>query len=507
MGFFGHILPSKGILAQNWWISSRFLLMSQLATVSLGQNVPGEALVDDSESIRRIEPSTEASDLSLLTVPGETANLEALGIKDLDELEDFDTESDAPLIKPVDGPARTSNEWAHYPEEVPRNQRRQTLPGGPRPPSTPEIAAAYDKKEADRSASVSVGKPTVKVKAQTGATWDDNIFLNSIAKESDTIFSTSVSTSVQAGNFNAAYASRAKVEYTPQAYVFVDHSEENSIDHDAEFEVQYTARRATGAVRGSYRKTSGGNPDFGERVDAQVGNVELMMAYAFTSRTRAEITGRYTDRRYDADYAFDSKESSAQAYVDYEATDKTHLAAGLAAGKLDVDGADSAQNFQRALLRMRSQITSQTQFTAEGGADFRQTDAADRITPVVQLALNTAPQEGTELGLRLTREIQPSGSLGGQNYVRTGLGLSGSQRLTDRFKFTLDAGYDRYSYESASGDSESDREDDFYSIRPGLRYEREHVNAGLFYEYRKNTSSDTFSYDVNRVGISLGTQF
>ena len=506
MEIFNYHHPSS----MNWRMARfklvKLFLLCQLATICLGQNVPYEAVVDDSETIRRIEPSGAAVDPELLTAPGATANLEALGIKDLDELEDLAPGADGTsLINAVDSPENTVTAWEHDPAEVPRNQRRQTLPG-PRPPSIPEIEAAYDKREADRSATASFGKPRVKIKAQTGATWDDNVFISASKKESDTIFSTSATTSVQAGNFNAAYASRVKAEYTPQAYVFVEHSEENSIDHDAEFEVQYAANRTTGAVRGSYRKTSGGNPDFGERVDAQVGNVELMLAYAFTARTRAEITGRYTDRRYDADYAFDSRESSGQLYVDYEATDKTHLSAGVAAGKLDVDGA-GAQDFQRALLRMRAQVTSKTQFTAEGGADFRQTDAADRITPVVQLALNTTPQEGTEVGLRLTREIQPSGSLGGQNYVRTGVGVTGSQRLTDRFKFTLDAGYDRYGYESASGDGDSSREDDFYSIRPGLRYEREHVNADLFYEYRKNTSSDTFSYDVNRVGISLGTQF
>ncbi|MDA0814717.1 MAG: hypothetical protein O3C21_20260 [Verrucomicrobia bacterium] len=97
----------------------------------MAQDAPDEALVDDSESIRRIEPSTEATDRNLLTVPDGTANLEALGIEDLDELEDFDTESEVPLIKPVDSPARTTTESAHDPEQVPRNQRRQTLPGGP----------------------------------------------------------------------------------------------------------------------------------------------------------------------------------------------------------------------------------------------------------------------------------------------------------------------------------------------------------------------------------------
>ncbi|MGK0188018.1 MAG: hypothetical protein ACI9R3_003810 [Verrucomicrobiales bacterium] len=474
------------------------LIMWQLGSDCGGQTVTVEALQQEDSLIQRVKPSQDATSPPDLPIPGSDEKLKALGIRDLDELEDFETVGEPSELRPV-------GEMVHAPEEVPRNMRRRTLPS-PQPPSLAEIEGAFDQSEADRDARTSIGKPTVEVSARTGATWDDNIFISASDKESDTIISTSVKTGVKAGNFNDAYASRAKVEYEPQAYVFIEHSEENSIDHDASFEVQYTANRLTGAASGSYRKTSGGNPDFGERVDAQVSDVELMIAYAFTARTRAELTGTFTDRRYDADYAFNSRELSGKLLADYEMSNKTHLAAGVSAGRLDVDGGGN-QDFQRALLRLRSQITDKTTFDAEGGADFRQTEGGDMTTPVLALALQTTPQSGTDLGLRLTQEIQPSGALGGQNYVRTGIEAFAAQRLTDRFKFTLDAGYDRYSYESTAGGTAGTREDDFYIIRPGLRYQREHVHADLFYEYRKNTSSDSFSYDVNRVGVSLGTQF
>lgn len=476
------------------------LIFSSLAVPCWSQSVPSEAISEEDSLIQKVEPSGDAPTPPLLPIPGSEEKLKSLGIRDWSELEDFDEEAGTDGASDV----HEIESSTHDPDDVPRSMRRRTLPT-PQPPSLDAIEKSFDRSEADRAGDIAIGKPTVKVEAQAGVTWDDNIFISD-KKESDTIISTSVKTGVQAGNFSSAYASRAKVDYKPQAYVFVEHSEENSIDHDASFEVQYTANRLTGAARGSYRKTSGGNLDFGERVDAQVTDVELMVAYAFTTRTRAEVSAAFSDRRYDADYAFDSQELSGKVYADYQMTSKTHLAAGISAGKLDVDNGGN-QDFQRALLRLRSQVTPKSNFSAEGGVDFRQTDGGDLTTPVVQLSAQTNPQDGTNIGLRLTREIQPSGALGGQNYVRTGLGAFASQRLTERFKFTLDAGYDRYSYESAAQNTEGTREDDFYYIRPGVRYEREHVNADFFYEYRNNSSSDSFSYDVNRLGVSVGTEF
>lgn len=397
--------------------------------------------------------------------------------------------------------------WDAAAAAMPPDGRGRTLPDPAAPAAAGQLDFSDNMPELETSpGGGSLGDVEVDVEATTGVTWDDNIFLSSENPVEDTILSASVLARLQAGNFNDAYSSRAAIAYSPQGFVFLEHSDENSIDHDASGEIQHTWSRLTAGASAAYRKTSGGNPDFGERVDARVGEVEMLMAYALTGRTRAEVSGRYEDRRYDSEGSFDSTEADGRIYVDYEASDKTHLAVGASKGQVDVDGGDS-QEFHRALARVRGQLTSKTRLEAEGGADFRQTGAGDRTTPVFELAIRTAPATGTEAGLRLSREIEPSGSLGDQNYVRTGVSLTGSQRLTERFKFTLDAGFDHYGYEETRLGSRADREDDDFFVRPGIRYEREHVNGSLFYEYRKNSGSSDYAYEVNRVGLTLGTEF
>ena len=115
--------------------------------------------------------------------------------------------------------------------------------------------------------------------------------------------------------------------------------------------------------------------------------------------------------------------------------------------------------------------------------------------------------EGTRLGLKAIREIEPSGSQVGQNYIRTGVSGDISQRLTDRFKLTLTAGYHQSEYQDVDGAGDATRSDDIYFVRPGVRYQNDRFHADLYYERREDSSSDGFSYEVNHFGLIVGAEF
>ena len=371
--------------------------------------------------------------------------------------------------------------------------------------------SAYSQKE-DSISERNAGAPTVfsspevTVRSESGVTWDDNIFISGTHPESDTIFHVSSLMRIRSGDFTGAYATRAAVEYTPRYLVFLDHSGENTLDHDAAVDVQYNWSRLTMGVKAGFEQTSGGTPDLGERVDSREFRTEGMAAYAIGGRTRTEFTAAYTSRSYDLDTAFDSEDVSGKFLLDYEISPRTHLAIGGAAGQLDSDGSSAVQDYRQGLVRAASQLTSKWKMRAEGGFDQRDAGNNEETTPVFEIGMNGSSRSAN-LDLSLARRIYPSGSQSGLNYISTRAGLYGSQRVSDRFRLTLGAGVDWLDYTERSGGSSAERSDTYYFLRPGFSYDFNRFRADVYYEFVENSSSGGGSYNVNRAGLALGAEF
>jgi hypothetical protein len=420
---------------------------------------------------------------------GTVTTLDQLGISSPDELESNESETASHQPQFFDSPPgpKQSTEW--------------------RPASTPTWKGAYTGDRGDDTSGGAVlSRPEVSVSSDTGITWDDNIFLRETSPESDWIYHLSSLLRIRSGDFTHAYSSRGEVEYRPSLFIFTDHSSENSHDHDARASIQHAWNRLTTGADVSYQKTSGGNSDFGDRVDKQEFGAEVLAAYAIGDRTRAEFTAAYTNERYDTEFAFDSNDISGKLFADYQASASTHVAVGGSIGQLETDQSP-AQDYQQGLVRMRSQLTPKWQLRAEGGVDRRESGNGDDTTPVFEIGLR-GESDSAMLDLKASREIQPSGALGDQNYISTQLGLSGSQRVTDRFKLTLGGGIEWLDYTQRGAGVGASRNDTYYFLRPGIRYKFNRFHGDLYYEFLKNSSdSSGSSYDVNRIGASIGTEF
>ena len=93
--------------------------------------------------------------------------------------------------------------------------------------------------------------------------------------------------------------------------------------------------------------------------------------------------------------------------------------------------------------------------------------------------------------------------LADQNFISTGATATFRQRMFGKLTFSASGSYDNADYQAATTTTVATRSDDYYSVRVGMEVAiKARWTAGVFYQYRKNTSNDpVFSFDNNQVGF------
>jgi len=119
------------------------------------------------------------------------------------------------------------------------------------------------------------------------------------------------------------------------------------------------------------------------------------------------------------------------------------------------------------------------------------------------------PFDGTTLSLVGYRTVVGSTVEAGQDYTATGFAIAAEQRFFQKIYATLSLGFENDDYFPTGDETFEDRVDNYFFIRPSLRYSLVRwVSANLFYEYRSTASSqETRSFYNNRVGIEISTSF
>ena len=340
--------------------------------------------------------------------------------------------------------------------------------------------------------------------------YDDNIFFSSKNPVTDYIFVASPKLTLQRGDFRAKEETYGILNYNPQAIFFAKGHEDNTLDQNLKAEVQYTIARLAIGLDASYQKLSGATPDLGDRVDRDLAAAKLRMTYGWGAKMEVETSFLYTTTNYDPKQLADFSEFVNETFLRYQVSARTKAALGVGLGKLNVEGFGH-QTFERALAQVMSDVGSKLTLRAKGGVEFRQTDLGDEVTPIFSLAMDYKIREGTTLALEAYREVSASGGAPGENFTRTGLAAKLSQRLGTKFVGHLAVGYEQLAYSPTSNTatSASNREDDYFFIRPSVQYElREGRRFELYYQHRQNDSNAAdSSFEGNQIGVSAGLDF
>jgi hypothetical protein len=353
------------------------------------------------------------------------------------------------------------------------------------------------------------GRPwTFSVEARS--IYDDNIFLGPEGTEqSDVVFLLAPSVTWRSGDIARRYGSYGIVSYTASASFFVDEGDENSLDHSFRADLQRRFGRLSAGIDGRYQRLSGATPELSDRVDRDEAAARLRLAYDIGGRTSIEASGGYSIVDYQDAGLTDYDEWLAEAFIGYQIGGRTRAALGGAVGQLNVDRGES-QDFTRALLKVSTDPTGKFTLDAKGGAEFRDTAAGSETTPVYSLTGEYRPTGRTSVAAVVYREVTASGSIEHENVTRTGASLRVQQRLGQRFTASIEAGCENLDYDSTeAGAVASGRDDDYFFIRPSLRYElSEGRRAEIYYSLRRDDSSlSEFDFKANQAGLALGFDF
>ena len=345
---------------------------------------------------------------------------------------------------------------------------------------------------------------------ETRTIYDDNIFLSSKGKEKrDVVFLLTPSVTYRRGDTAVRRESYATVGYSPSASFFVDESGENSVDHTARVDMQKRFGNLAVGVDGRYQRLSGATVELSDRVDRDEAGVRLRARYDISSRSAVEASAAWSTVNYRDSSLADYDEWVAETFVGHQLSDRMRVSAGGAVGSMKADGRES-QHFTRALVKVGREAAGKLTLDAKGGVEFRETGRGSQTTPVFNVNGEYRPTGRTSLGASFYREVTASGSVTDENVTRTGVAVRVQQMLGRRLAAGVESGYEQLEYAASEpGTLSSGREDEYFFIRPSLRYEfKEGRRAEIYYSLREDHSTvSTFDFEANQTGLTLAFDF
>lgn len=349
---------------------------------------------------------------------------------------------------------------------------------------------------------------TLTVEAR--AIYDDNIFLSRPGREeSDFVFLLTPSITYRRGDTATRHGSYITANYTASGSLFTDHSEENSLDHSFRFDAQKRFGKLALGADGKYQRLSGATVELSDRVDRDEAGARLRARYDLSSKTSLEASGTWSTVRYREGTLEDYDEWVAETYVGYQVTGRTRVAAGGAVGQLDVEG-QKGQDYTRALVKVTTEPSGKLTLDAKAGMEWRNTEAGSQDTPVFNVTAEYRPTARTSVSGAIYRDVSASGSLEGENVTRTGGSVRLQQKIGSALTASVETGYEQLEYDATeAGAPESRREDEYFFIRPSLRYElREGRRLELYYSHRRDNSTiNLYDFDADQVGLSFAYDF
>jgi hypothetical protein len=352
--------------------------------------------------------------------------------------------------------------------------------------------------------------------------YDDNIFISHSDRVSDYYFAIEPMLTVGFGDIEGRVENYLRLDYMPSVILFVDHSDQDAVEHLILLEGQYRFSRLTLSLAQEVAILDGANLNSTLDTTGLLANLDVSARTRlnlFVTRLRANyelsgklfLLGEFDASIYDYHDFISSQIISAGLYINYNLTPKLMVGVGGTFGLDFVEDPSVDQTFEQANVRINYQATGKLGLSASAGVEFRQFDnhRGDRVTPVFELGAIYRPFDGTTVTLTAGRRILNSGFFADQDFATTYVVGRVQQRLFRRIHLGLVIGYENSDYFATTNGVSATREDDYYFVEPSVdvlitRW----LSVGVYYLHRQDCSNiDFFSFYDNQVGVRAAFRF
>jgi hypothetical protein len=378
------------------------------------------------------------------------------------------------------------------------------------PPTTPAQANALDQSlyGDDQALDDAPAEPAtqsrpwnVNFHASAGLRHDDNVFISSIGKRSDIVTTVKAGGGVTLGDYIARENNYLIVDYTGIGEIFGRYTGEDAFEQLASFETQILLAHLTlhGAFR--FQDLADEDIDTNSRARRQIYSLNGSARYDISDKTCLEATAQVTIAHYDL-YLGSNDERGGISF-NYFPDPNITTGIGVTAGVLNVQNSAS-QTYEQLLASLQFDAASKITLNASAGIEDRQASGDNGlITPVFDISADYKPTQSLDVSLAAYRQVENSASYASSDYVSTGVNGAVQFELSSRFTLLLDAGYANTGYRGVS------RTDDYFSIRPALRYTAsQFCNIEIYYSFHNNHSTlATSSFDDTQIGITANLTY
>jgi Putative beta-barrel porin 2 len=413
--------------------------------------------------------------------------------------------------------------------EEPLPSSAEDTDAAPPQPTTPLGAPASQNVmlggETVSSSEIHSGEPRrfhYRLRLNIRGVYDDNIFISHTDRVSDYYFAIEPMLTVGFGDIEGRVENYLRLDYMPSVILFVDHSDENAVEHLILLEGQYRFTRLTLNLSQEVAILDGANLNSTLDTTGLLANLDVSARTRlnfFVTRLRANyelsgklfLVGEFDASIYDYHDFISSQIISGGLYINYNVTPKLMVGVGGTFGWDFVEDPSVDQTFEQANVRINYQATGKLGLSASAGVEFRQFDnhRGDRVTPVFELGAIYRPFDGTTVTLTAGRRILNSGFFADQDFATTYVVGRVQQRLLRRVHLGLAVGYENSDYFATTNGVNATREDDYYFVEPSVdvlitRW----LSVGVYYLHRQDCSNiDFFSFYDNQVGVRATFRF
>jgi hypothetical protein len=359
--------------------------------------------------------------------------------------------------------------------------------------------------------------------------YDDNILLSHFDRISDWYVAIEPAITIGYGEIVGRNGNYIRLDYAPSIFLYVDHSDDDVIQHLIRLEGQYSLGRLTlglsqdvQILHGSHLDTStldasaiaiagSINAGVNGRTSVDLYRTNLGASYDLSDKTF--LSGQFVYWLDDFNTLISSEGVYGNMFFNYRYSPKLAFGIGAGGGYNWVDiGPD--ETFEQGLLRVQYQLTGKISLNASAGVEVRQFDdndggsRSDRVSGVYEIGAVYQPFDGTVITLRGSSRVLNSAIVADSDYLATNVLLGVRQRLLQRVYLGFTAGYEHADYfptvNGVSGAASGN--DNYYLIEPAVDVMvTRWFTVGAYYLYRTNDSSrppdNRFSYYENQVGF------
>ena len=352
---------------------------------------------------------------------------------------------------------------------------------------------------------------------QIRGVYDDNISFSSSGAKGGYYFAIEPSIALGFGA-SGGEGNYIQFSYKPSFFVFVDHDDQNAIQHIITLGAYHRFSRLALTLDQNIELLDGANLntttsglsnpgiiDVGGRNSVNLYTTRLDATYDLTGKTFLSGGLGFSISDY-RESLTSSAYFSGNIFINYNYSPKLVIGLGGTGGYNWVDSPSPNQTFEQMNMRVGYQVTGKISLSASGGVEFRQFDGDARggyVSPVYDLSATYQPFDGTTITLSGNGRIQNSAALAGQDYQTTNITATVQQRFLTRMHLGLTVGYEHAEYFGAANGVNATRDDNYYFIQPSLDLTvTRWWTAGGYYLHREdNSSTEVFSFYDNQFGV------